>query len=393
MRHITGVIQQKGLLILVYLANLFLSFHYFLTAYVNSSFLGSFVSQEKVSALYIVASLINIVIFFYASHVLRLFGNWRLTLVSAAIDLLAVLGIAFFKEPSISLFLFVIHQAIVPVILFNLDIFLEHSVKNESVTGEIRAAFLTITNAALVISPLLLAVLGIANNNFSQVYFLSGLFLVPLLLIVSISLRGFKDPAYVEFNLKRDLERFIGNKNIAAVFGANFLLQFFYSWMVIYVPIYLNQVIGFSWTEIGLMLGVALLPFVLFEFPIGALADHLWGEKEMMIIGFAIMSLFLFFIPLVGIASFTLFAALMFMTRVGAALVEITTESYFFKQTKEEDADLMSLFRISRPFSYVVGPAVGFLALSFTSMAGMFIILSGIMLLGIPFALRIKDSR
>ena len=129
MRHITGVIQQKGLLILVYLANLFLSFHYFLTAYVNSSFLGSFLSQEKVSALYIVASLINIVIFFYASHVLRLFGNWRLTLVCAAIDLLAVLGIAFFKEPSIFLFLFVIHQAIVPVILFNLDIFLEHSAK------------------------------------------------------------------------------------------------------------------------------------------------------------------------------------------------------------------------------------------------------------------------
>jgi hypothetical protein len=83
----------------------------------------------------------------------------------------------------------------------------------------------------------------------------------------------------------------------------------------------------------------------------------------------------------------------MFVARIGAALVEITTESYFFKQTKEIDADLMSIFRVSRPFSYVIGPALGFTLLSLSSMPAMFGILGIIMLSGIYFVGQIVDSK
>lgn len=393
MRHIVHSIQTRGALVLVYLANLFLSFHYFTTVYVNSSFIGNFLSEREISSIYVIASLFNIIIFLSATHFLRILGNYKFALTATLFDAIAVFGLAFTSEPSFVLPLFFLHQALVPIILFNLDIFLEHYSKNEAVTGELRAGFLTVMNVALVLSPLLLAFLGIVNSDYSRVYLLSGMFLMPMMFIIAISLRDFPDPTYKELNIKRELVRFKNDRNVTAVFICNFLLQLFYSFMVIYMPVYLNQYLGYSWAEIGTMLSIALLPFILFEFPIGALADKVWGEKEMMGIGFVIISVFLFFIPFIGNATFAIITSILFMTRVGAALIETTTESYFFKKINGQDADLVSLFRMNRPLSFVIGPLIGFSILSISSFVSIFAVLGAIMISGIYFVGQIQDTR
>lgn len=377
----------------VYLANLFLSFHYFTTVYVNSSFLETYIPTSTISAIYILASVLNIAIFIYVSTFLRAFGNFRLTLIFAFLDLLAVFGLAFTTNISYILPLFVLHQALVPMILFNLDIFLEHCTKDESVTGETRGIFLTVTNLALVLSPLLLAWLNIGDFDFSKAYLLSGMFLVPVVLIILISMRQFHDLPYHPFNLKYELKTFWQNRNLGCVLVVNFILQLFYSFMVIYMPIYLTIIVGFTWQEFTLMLSIALLPFLLFELPIGALADHKLGEKELMAAGFIILGLSLAALTYLNEPNFGLFALFLFLTRTGAALVEITSESYFFKQTKESDADLMGIFRVSRPVSFLVGPLLGGLALYLGGYQQMFLALSIVTLCGLFFVSNITDTR
>lgn len=393
MRHVVHSLQTRGAIILVYLANLFLSFHYFTTVYINSSFIGNYLSERELSSIYIIASLFNIIVFLSATHFLRILGNYKFALIAALIDGVAVFGLAFTEIPSLILPLFFLHQALVPIILFNLDIFLEHYSKNENVTGELRAGFLTVMNFALVLSPLLVSTLGIMDNDYSRAYLLSGMFLVPLMFIIAISLKDFNDPNYREINFRKIFSRLETNESISSVFVANFLLQIFYAFMVVYMPVYLNQYLGFSWGEIGVMLSIALLPFVLFEFPIGAAADKLWGEKEMMGIGFVIIGVFLFLISTTNTLGFFLITTFMFMTRVGAALVETTTESYFFKKTKSEDADLVSLFRITRPLSFVVGPIIGFSVLTFSGFDAIFSVLAIIMIGGVYFVSKIVDTK
>lgn len=393
MHHLAEILKRRLPLMLIYLANLFLSFHYFTTAYVNSSFLGVHVSANTVNALYMLASVLNIAIFLYVSTFLRAFGNYRLTLIFALLDLLSVFGLAYATELQFILPLFVLHQALVPMILFNLDVFLEHQTKDEGVTGETRGIFLTITNLALVLSPLFLAWLNVGDHDFSKAYLLSGLFLMPLILIVGISMRGFKDETYRHFNLDYEFVTFLKNKNLGAVFAVNFLLQLFYVFMVIYMPIYLTVIVGFSWQDFSLMLSIALLPFLLFELPAGELADHKFGEKEMMGAGFVIMAVSLAILSYLHAPSFAVFATALFMTRLGAALVEVTSESYFFKQTKEGDADLLGIFRITRPVSYLVGPILGGVVLTMTNYQNMFLALSVVMLFGLFFVYRITDTR
>jgi sugar phosphate permease len=250
-----------------------------------------------------------------ASILLRAFGNYRLTILFACIDLLAVLGLAYISEIRFILPLFVLHQTLVPMILFNLDIFLEqHNNQNES-SRRTRGIFLTVTNLALVLTPLIWTLLNINETNFSKIYLLSGLFLIPLITIITVSMRSFKDDFYNQFNFKHIVASFFRNKDLGSVLMANFLLQIFYTFVVIYVPIYLVTVVGFSWQEFSLMLSIALIPFLIFELPVGFLADKLFGEKEIMGLGFIILSFSLFLLAYIQKPEFLVFAIVLFLTR------------------------------------------------------------------------------
>ena len=83
----------------------------------------------------------------------------------------------------------------------------------------------------------------------------------------------------------------------------------------------------------------------------------------------------------------------MFVTRVGAALVEVTTESYFFKQTKSSDAQIISFFRISRPLAYVMGALLASLALLYLPFNLLYIVFALLMIPAMFFTLNIEDTK
>jgi hypothetical protein len=95
----------------------------------------------------------------------------------------------------------------------------------------------------------------------------------------------------------------------------------------------------------------------------------------------------------VTVASVTVWAVIMFTTRVGAALVEVTTESYFFKQTKSSDAQIISFFRITRPLAYVLGAIVASLSLLFVPFNLLFVVFAALMIPAMFCAMYIQDTR
>jgi MFS family permease len=112
-------------------------------------------------------------------------------------------------------------------------------------------------------------------------------------------------------------------------------------------------VIGFSFSQVGLMYSISLLPFIVLEIPVGRIADKLTGEKEPLILGFVIMSLSIVIISLLQTNNFVVWTFLLLLTRVGASLIEITTESYFFKHVNKSDSNLMSIFRMISPAAHI----------------------------------------
>jgi MFS family permease len=151
--------------------------------------------------------------------------------------------------------------------------------------------------------------------------------------------------------------------------------------------------VGLPWTTIGSVIAFGLIAYVLFEFPVGYLADNYLGEKEMMAAGFAIMSLGIASVSFIATVNPLPWMAVMFALRIGASLIETTVESYFFKHTKGNDTNYLSFFRLTRPLGFVAGGLIGSASLVFLPFPLIFIVLALVILSGVMFASQLRDTR
>ena len=383
--------KQSRLLNTLFWANVFVSFHYALIIYINSSFLNNFFTETQVSALYIIGSIVDTLCLINASKILEKLGGYRFVLYAIFIEFLATVGLAISTTPLIVAVSFLVHLITISLLLFNMDVLVEDVVTDESQTGSIRATYLTLTNIAIVIAPIVIALILI-NNNYSNIYWLSALSIIPLYFLI----KRFKKVEIEKIHhirIKETVLEYIKNKNLYNIFVSQFLLQLFYAFMVIYTPLYLEKYIGFSWTEIGIIFTIMLLPFVIFELPLGELADEKYGEKEFLTVGFLGMGLSTLFISFITTKVFLIWAVILFITRIGASFVEVSTESYFFKQVNQEKTDVISFFRVTRPVSFVVAPVLATISLQFIPFQYVFIIIGTLMIIGAHYSLAINDTK
>ncbi len=387
--------HPKRHLIPIYAASLLLVLHSFLVAYINSSYLEQFISTAAVGTIYTLGSALSVLIFLFVSRVLRQVGNFKLTLGLLLLDMIAVLGMAYANELQVAVPLFLVHIITVPLIIFNLDVFMEELIGNdESATGRHRGLQLTLISIISALSPFISSLLINGNDQtFTYPYLLSAIVLLPIMAIMMFYFRDFSDPEYKEIDVFSAIRTFWRNISLRSVLSAHFALQMYFMLMVIYTPIYLTQHIGFSWTEFGIIMLIAQLAYVLFEYPTGYIADHYIGEKEMMGFGFLIMIIATSWMAFVAVPSMLAWSIIMFIVRIGASLVEATTESYFFKQTKSSDAQIISFFRITRPLAYVVGALIASLSLLYAPLNLLFIVFAALMIPAMFLTLNIKDTR
>ena len=265
-----------------YGALVLLSLHWAFILYINSSYLEQFVSGKIVGLLYVISALITISVFLYATHFLNAIGNYHFIVLLTVLEGAVLIGMAHAHTATWALPLFVLHQAIVPLILFCLDIFMEEMVgEEEQTTGGRRGLLLTIMSLMGALASLASGyIIGDGIPNFSFAYTISALLLIPFLLIIIGCFRKFVDPPYHNFDIIRGFTCFWSQSDMRNVFFAHFLLQLFFAWMVIYTPIYLATVVGFNWKEIGEILFGGLMAYVFLEYIIGVIADKWLGEKE-----------------------------------------------------------------------------------------------------------------
>lgn len=384
------MLNKPHLLNLVHTLGFLFFIHAYFPIYIHSSYLSEIVGPKYVGLLFILGSLVTIGSLFWAEKVIRRYGNTRVMLGSLIGQFFIYIMLALSKEPLLIIPVFILGQALTRALLFNIDIFLESLSANET-TGANRGIFLTITSTVVVIMPFLAGSI-LTRGGYEHIYILSALSLIPVWLLVFFYFRGFKERYNMPVSAIDSLKKVVNSKNLRNIFTANLILRVFYAGMVIYSPIYLQETIGFGWDKIGLMFSIMLLPFVLFELPLGKLADKLTGEKEILIIGFTLSGLSTIALFFLERPSFALWASILFLTRVGASFIEIMTETYFFKKIDASNSDILALYRIVDPFAYILAPALGLLAFYFGGLKIIFLLLGFLMLGGVWSASKIKDT-
>ncbi len=377
--------------IIIYLIGFLSSISIALTSYINSSFLENFINTYYISAIYILSSFLTIIALIKIPRILTKIGNRFTAIVLSIILFFSLILLSSASTSYVAILAFMLYFISSTLLFTSLDIFFEDFSKNTAI-GRFRGFYLTITNLAWVFAQIFSGSI-IAKSSLSGSYFIASIFMMATTLIFIFFLKDFKDPQYKKIPILKTIRFFIKNKHVSKIYLLNLILKFFYTWMIIYTPIYLNSYLNFTWSQIGIIFTIMLLPFVLLTFPAGELSDKI-GEKKMLKFGFLIMSLFTLIIPLINNSSLWLWALILFGTRVGAAIVEIMTESYFFKLEKEEDTDAISFFRNTTPLAYVIAPLIAIpILLLIPSFQYIFFVLGTILLYGFYITINLKDVR
>ena len=378
----------------VYLISVIFYFHTLLISYTTPTFLSQFVEAKHIGLLYSLGSVGSLLFFMVLPSILKQFGNFIVTigLMVISIFTLAVIGSAFSSLLVITGL--IMYLIINPLIYLNLDIYSETLIgKNEGQTGHVRGLTLSLMSLAALLAPLTISFVVGGGDDLSPLYFIAIGVGAMFIFVVITNFKRFIDPLYHRLKLAPLLRQCWNNRAIKLVLSTHFLLQIFFTWTVIYFPLYLASVLNLPWSTIGAIIAAGLLAYVVCEYPIGIIADNYYGEKEMMAFGFLILALSVAAISFMTTTAMIPWMVLMFISRVGASLVEVTTESYFFKKVDGGDANLMSVFRLTRPLSVLAGALLGSLCLAIMPFNLAFLVLAFVMVIGLCITLGIEDTR
>lgn len=378
----------------VYFLAIVFSYHTLLVAYSTSSFIGHYLSPTAVGALHGLAAMGAVGCFLYFPRLLARFGNVLVAMGMMALSCILLLVLAFSATESTLIIALLLFLAINPLGYLIIDVFSENLIgDHEDDTGAKRGLTLALMSAAAVFAPLSMGYLMGEGEDYTRLFIASAGIGMLFIAVIVGSFRHFYDPPYHSIAPSTMLRSVLASQNITTVMACHFLLQLFFAWVIVYVPLYFITVVGFSWQEIGLIIAAGLMAYVIFEYPIGIIADRYLGEQEMMSLGFVILSVTTACLGLLAGAGVIAFMILMFINRLGASLVEVTTESYFFKHVSGEDAALMAMFRLLRPIATVTGALIGSVMLLLVSFP-VFFLIGGLMLVSGVFIPRyLEDTK
>ncbi|NCF74895.1 MAG: MFS transporter [Xanthomonadaceae bacterium] len=362
-----------------------------LLAYILSLYFKVISGTDNVGIFFLISYLIILIIFLNLHKLAQKIGKSYLFYLTFVIKIIAITALFYLPLSILGIIFLMIYIIGDAMSWVCLDIILEFF-SVDKMSGRIRGVYLTIGNAGFILAPFLsFQILDIFG--FKGIFFAS---FVIQFLIFSISLMAFRG---VDHTFKRKettiqlLKRVFKRKNIMRIYYISFVLDFFYALMVIYTPLYFLQ-IGYSLSQIGLVFSIILIPFVLFQYPVGILADKKTGEKEFLIFSIFIMGVATLILYLFNYKDILFLTTILFVTRVGASIIEILRDSYFYKKIDGYDLDIIDFFRTSRPVGYIIATILSsFLLLLSFDIKLIFLLIAIVSLSGLYPAFKLVDNK
>jgi len=236
-----------------------------LILYLESDYFKTAVKSANITAFFIAAYAIALILIFNWHRLIRKFGKKRVFLGNLLLKAFVVLILASLPIGKVGA-LFLMGYIIFTVLSWiDLDILLETCSRDHQ-TGRIRGKYLTIMNAGYFVSPFFAGIM-IDKYGFQPVFIAAALLILAVWIFCRFKLLDVDSIRIVRsINFTKIIRKISARKNILRAYYISFLLEFVYALMIIYTPLYLLD-LGFSWADIGKKFAIMLLPFVLFQYP------------------------------------------------------------------------------------------------------------------------------
>ncbi len=369
--------------------------HYGLPLYATSTFLKSVgFSTPFVSLLYGLSSLLTLIFSNHIAKYLKTYHSYQFTFAIVLAKIMATIAMVTTQSSYLIAVFFVIHFVLNSIIFVLLNIFVENFTPKHK-TGIVRGLFLTLFNVCIMVSPLLGGLI-LQSGGFKMLYISSSLLLIPGFYLLHHYLREMKDEGFESHSLMQALRKILRNKDLRGAVWAQLALNAFYIVMVIYTPLYVIDMLHISLvTYLTVLAPIVLIPLVLLPYELGYLADEKYGEKEFMILGLSILGICSFLLGVIHFTSLLSVIVVLFISRIGAALVETMAYTYYYQKISKADPAMTNLFTNITVFASCVVPLFLFLIapLLYIHEGLVFILLSLFAFSVIQSVLHMKDTR
>lgn len=357
--------------------------------YVLSSFLKECSGIDNVGIFYVIGYIASFYVLINMHYLIKKHGKSTIFLIFLSIKIAALFGMGlFFNSPFALVFSVwsIMSGALVWVVL---DILIE-SYSRDKVTGSIRGVCLTVMNTGVLVAPFLASWI-VEKMGYQTIFFLSANVTAVATVIVLIFFRKVNHNIRKTKKISEIFAIMKRRKSLGRIYYVSFLLDLFYAASTVYVPLYMLQ-LGISWVQIGTIFTVMLVPFVFLQYPLGILADKKTGEKEWLLVAIVLISIFTGAISFIESGEVIVWMGVLFVTRIGAAIIEVMKESYFYKQIGPSDVDLIDFFRTTTSVAYVIGLGFFSIVLFLIPIQGIFILLALILSTGLIPLWKLKDT-
>jgi MFS family permease len=246
----------------------------------------------------------------------------------------------------------------------------------------------TFFNLAWVLGPL---IAGYISDAFgiSLIFTLSAIFLlVATAFFIIVSVKDNRIEKKPDKNLLKNFFEFFKDEKRILTYIVSGGVSMWWAFVYLFMPIYIiNSGLHPLW--VGYFLFAVAVPLVLLEFPFSKLASKI-GFKKIFILGFSITSicsLICFFVP-----NLYLIMGMLVIASVGMAMLEPTTEAYFFDLTRDkEEQRFYGPYNTNADISQFIGKILASILLIFLPFKFLFILFALMMGLYVIFSSRIKD--
>lgn len=359
--------------------------------YLSAIYFREALGTDNIGFLFTISFIIILLVLLNLHKLLIRIGRGRTLMIALTLQIVVIFTLILADISLLGVILMMIYYVLYAVVWVMFDIVLEaYSTDGES--GRIRGLFLSLMGLGILCAPLYAT--NILDNFGFSALFLTSLVLYMIMFVIVLTtlnhIQGHVPRRHIP--IKETLHEVIRRVELRNIYALSLVLRYFYATMTIFMPLYLLN-LGFSLPEIGWMFTIMLLPFILFEYPVGVLADKKFGEKKILVIGLIIMALASLLVVMTDSTSFYVWTAILFFSRIGAALVEPMQDAYFYRQIDGSNVALINFFRSSRAVAYIASTAIATVVTYFYGLEAVFVTMLIVVVIGIYPAATLKDSR
>jgi MFS family permease len=381
---------NDGKLKLITAISFLLGFSQSLLIYVESSYFKLSLGSENVSVFYFIAYVVALLGLLNMHKFIKRLGKATAFFLFFFLQICAMAVLTMVPPSILGIVLLMVNIVTSYLMYVILDIIME-SYSEDRKSGRIRGMHLMIISIGFMLGPILSTRI-LEKYDYAGLFFLSMIISMAIFIVGLIGLRGGNNKFNGNITIRDLVKKIFVNKNLMRIYWVSFALEFFFALMTVYTPLYLLDR-GMSWGQIGVIFTIMVIPFAVINYPIGIIADKKLGEKEMIIFALFTMALSTMSIFFVETNSVVIWSLVLFMTRIGAAMIETLRDSYFYKRIDGNDMDIISFFRTSRSVAYISATAVSAMLLIIFPVKAIFLFLAFVILLALYPAFTLVDNK